>query len=730
MRNALHTVMLTAACTCIVQGQQPGAMPHVQVEEVTIGKDQISRRSIGHMEAINSVDVKAAVEGFIQEPHFKEGDIVKAGDVLFTIDEVRYKALVQQAEAEVERIEAQIIYAKNRHARLERLAASKATSVEEAETALAKYEELQAAKAQAEANLDKARKDLEDCTIRAEITGRVGRIQFSPGNYVTRGETLVTIKQMDPIYVRFPLSQYDVNGIFRGPQEIGSVADVRLTLANGRRYRHAGKVSIVDNVLTGDSDTYTLWAEFPNPELSLTPKGIGALHVGLSDTREVCMVPLTAVHYDANGAFVYTVAAQDKTTAPDGTSKATGAVSRTDVTVGSVQGRLQAVYTGLEEGQIVITDGAHKVRSGDTVIGLYAVHRDTKDQSDTKLQPEVAIPVTYQAVTSMQDPTVLTCHGARVEAINRVSLRPLVQGVLLEQNFHDGEFIDKATKEYLFKIDPTRYEATVKAVEAQIARLNVTIADAQRKYDRQLELQQRNATSLDEVESAKAQLDEQIAQKKSAEAQLVLAKDDLSRCTIKVPMSGRIGRVLFSKGNYIADIKAPLGTLVQLSPIYVRFFLSENEILSAYGSDEKLKKEAEVTLITAKGSEHPEKGTIHFCDNIIKTATDTQNLWASFDNANNGLQPGGVVTIKVRRKPEFKVPAVCSDAIQTDTGGRFVYVIRHNRAVMTRVLCGTPDVEKKLTPIFAGLQEGDKVITGPLAEMEDGILIQESNGAN
>jgi len=266
-------------------------------------------------------------------------------------------------------------------------------------------------------------------------------------------------------------------------------------------------------------------------------------------------------------------------------------------------------------------------------------------------------------------------------------------------------------------------------MKAQIARLDVSIADAKKKYERQTELLKRNATSKDDAESAKATHDELVAKRKGAEASLILAEDDLARCTIKAPMDGRIGRVFFSEGNYISDLKTPLATLVQLSPIYVRFFLSENEILSAYRTDEIMKNEAEVTLVTAKGSVHPEKGSIHFADNIIKTATDTQNLWAVFNNEGGKLQPGGVVTIRLNRKSDISLPAVDNKAILTDTSGRFVYTLKHGRANLTRILCGTTNPETGLTPVFAGLKAGDIVITGPLAEITDGAPVQQAETA-
>ena len=710
MRPPLCTFCLLPLLAGAVVAQMPKSSEHVQVEKVTLGKDRITRKSIGHMEAIRSVSVKAAVDGFLREIHFTEGSLVNEGDILFSIDPVRYEAAVRQAEAALAEIEARIIYAEKSYKRLARLAEAQATSVETTESALAQLEQLRASKAGAEADLVKARKDLEDCTIRAEITGRIGRVDFSAGNYITRGEALVTIKQMDPIYVRFPLSQSDVNGIFRGPKEIGNVADVRLTTANGRQYTHAGRVSIVDNMLTSGTDTYTLWAEFPNADNMLTPKGIGAMHVALNDTQQVCMVPLTAVHYDGDGAYVFTVSEDN-------------VVARRDVITGSIQGRLQTIYSGLQEGNTVITDGAHKIRVGDTVIPVFVVNDASVNEDGQIVKEESATEVTLTPVVMAPDRSVLVCQGARLEAINRIDVRPLVQGVLAEPQFKEGDIVEKGS--VLFNIDPIRYQAVVDARKAAIAQLTVRVKDAEKKYQRQQALAQTNATSLDDLESSRAALDELIAQMKKAEAALTIAEDDLSRCTMRAPITGRIGRVNFSRGNYISDMKLPLVSLVQLSPIYVRFSLSENAILSHFGTDERLKANSDITLVTANGNTYHEKGSVAFSDNVIQTNTDTQNFWAVFRNEQGELHPGGVVTIRVTRKEDRPVPAVAASAILTDTSGRYVYVMRHNRAVLVRVLCGTPD-ENGLTPIYAGLKEGDRCITSPLAEIEDGTLVTPS----
>lgn len=702
----IRVPLITTLMTGSALAQMPmGVSPYVQVDKVTTGKDQVTRRSIGRTEAIRTVRVSSAVEGFLMEPHFKEGAMVKKGDILFEINPIRYKAAVQQTEASLDELKALILHADARCRRLQSLQQSNAASKEETETAKATLAELRAREAEAEANLVKARKDLSDCTIRAEISGRVGRMNFTEGNYITPGETLVTIQQMDPIYVRFPLSQSDVNGIFHGPKRIAEVARPQLITATGRSYPHDGIIRIVDTALAANTDSYNLWAEFPNKDNVLTPQGIGAMTITLTDTAIVTMVPLTAVQYDANGSFVYVVDKDNR-------------VQRRDVIAGNVQGRMQSIYSGLEEGEVVISDGSHKTRVGSTVIPAFTSNADTKTvKGNTMPQEDTPVSVKTDKTILESDTTVLTCASAQVEAINKVQIRPLVQGLLIEQAVQDGDMVDRG--DVIFRIDTTRYEAAVNAEKARIAQLDIRIADAKSKYERQEQLIKGNASSAEERDSAKATLDELIAQKSSAEAALIIAEDDLSRCTMRAPFNSRIGRVSIAQGNYITDTKTALTTLYQHSPVYVRFSLSENEVLSHFGSDDNLLKLADISLVTANGNLLKEEGQVSFSDNSITAETDTQNFWATFPNSEHQLRPGAVVTIRVTRKPESKVCSIPEQAILTDTRGRYVFIHRDGRAVLTRILCGTSTASGRI-PVYSGLEEGDEVITTNLADLEDG----------
>ncbi len=685
--------------------QMPGAAaPTVLVEKVTTGVDKVERRSIGLMEPINTVLVRTAVEGYLIECAVEEGSVVQKGDVLFRIDPTRYQAVVDQAQATLNQIEAKMTYAQSRYDRLKTLVDMKATSQEDKETAHAMLQELKATKLEAEAKLTQAKKDLEDCTITAAITGRLGNFSSKDGNYINRGSTLAMLTQIDPIYVRFPLSQSDVMGVFRGPKEISSSVSVRLRTADGSQYPSVGKISVVDNQLEGATDSYTLWAEFPNEQGRLTPLGIGALFISLNDQTTVTMVPLTAVHYNDKGAYCY-VLDENNT------------VTIRPIVIGGIQGRMQSVYSGLKEGEVVIADGAHKTRVGATVKTSLAEVKTPAQREVTEDAP--ASFVTVSAVTSCKDSTVLTSHGARVESIHTVSITPQVQGELEEPKFTEGTHVEKG--QVLFQIDTTRYQAAYNAQKARIDQLDVKIADAQSKYERQEYLVKNQASSKDEKENAKSNLDDLLAQKAAAQALLTIAQDDLNRCTIKAPINALMGRTLVTGGNYITS-PSPIATLVQVSPIYVRFALSENEILSQYGNTARMKEEAQINIITATGERLPATGSIAFCDNIIHTGTDTQDCWAVFSNKRRLIQPGGVVTVEISRKPDVDVMAIPSEAIQVDNAGKYVYTMKDGRAIMKRVLSGSVTDDGRV-PVYYGLDKDDQVITSNQKTLLNGSAV-------
>lgn len=333
----------------------PIVVPKVTVENVGTGQDKVERTYIGRVEAVRKVDIQVRVSGVIEDVLFSEGGMVEKGQVLYKIESVRYEAAVKSAEARIRELEAEIVYASGTYSRQKGLYEKNAVSKDEMENALSNLEKFKAQKLSAEADLTTAREDLDYCTITAPFEGRMGRTVYPEGQYVTpSGRELVSITQVNPVYVRFPVSESDILGVFGSLEAMRSQARVVINIASGMRYSETGRIVIGDNEVESSTDSLNMWAVFDNADQVLQSGGVVVVTISRDENEVVPMVPITAVQHDSKSAFVYVL---------DGDNKAV----RRDVIAGEVTGGRQAVYQGLEPGESVITDGFQKFREGDRV---------------------------------------------------------------------------------------------------------------------------------------------------------------------------------------------------------------------------------------------------------------------------------------------------------------------------------------------------------------------------
>lgn len=359
--SLLFTAVLAAPSADGAGAAQPSALPaaRVLVEKTTMAKDEVSRKYIGRIEAINKVSLQPRVSGTLVAAPFHEGDIVQEGQILFEIEDTRYKASVQAAEAKVQQLDVKIDYARKNYERQRNLYRTNAVSKDQVENSLSLLKGLEAEKLAAEAELILAREDLRYTRIAAPLTGRIGRLTYSVGNYITpTSQPLATITQIDPIYVRFPMSERDVLSLFGDVDKLADEADVRLITAATHAYPQHGTINLGDNEIVSDTDSLTVWARFENPKQTLQSGGITTVIVNKKDTVRVPVVTVSAVQHDGYGAFVYVVGEGNK-------------IEKREVIPGSVNGRKQTIYKGLNEGEIVVIDGTHKVSPGATVMPVF-----------------------------------------------------------------------------------------------------------------------------------------------------------------------------------------------------------------------------------------------------------------------------------------------------------------------------------------------------------------------
>ena len=312
----------------------------------------------GRITAINKVDIVARVPGFIEERNFTEGQQVKAGDLLFRIEQATYKAAVDQQKANLAKAKATEFNAKLQFQRGQELVRNQNIPQSTVDQRAADEQAAQADVMQAQALLEQAQVNLGYTEIHSPIDGRIGLANFTVGNLVdpTSGK-LATIVSQDPIYVIFQVSEAD---IIEYKQRIAASADknphvtIHIKLPDGTIYPHPGVTDFLDVQVEADTDTVVVRAQLPNPEGALTPGGIVGVIVQTGAPQSSLVVPQSAVQLDQAGHYVLVV---------DDAKK----VELRRVTTGVDQGRDVVVADGLKEGELVIVEGIQKVRAGQVV---------------------------------------------------------------------------------------------------------------------------------------------------------------------------------------------------------------------------------------------------------------------------------------------------------------------------------------------------------------------------
>jgi membrane fusion protein (multidrug efflux system) len=332
--------------------------PAVGVRLATMKGVSRSFEFVGRIKATDKVEIRARIEGFLEKILFREGQDVKAGDLLFQIEKVNFEARLQQAKANLAVAEAELTNAQleyNRHVELLKRQFSPQSQVDAdkaaLDTATGKVMQMKAALTQAKVNLDYT-------DIRAPIDGRIGRFNYTLGNLVNPASgVLVTIVSQDPIYVLFPVSVRDLDTIREARRkEDGGLAkiDIRLRLSNGQDYPHKGVWNFTDPQVDQQTDSLIMRATIANPERTLSDGQFVTAIIQERQEAPRLVIPQVALQIDQSGYYVLIV---------DGQQKA----ELRRVQTGTNLGTDVVVTSGLQEGDRVIVDGIQKVRPGQLV---------------------------------------------------------------------------------------------------------------------------------------------------------------------------------------------------------------------------------------------------------------------------------------------------------------------------------------------------------------------------
>ena len=340
---------------------------------------------------------------------------------------------------------------------------------------------------------------------------------------------------------------------------------------------------------------------------------------------------------------------------------------------------------------------------------------------DAQAQAAAAMPAMPVSVIELQTTSVPVSAEsvAQTEGAKEVEIRPRVGGILLKKLFEEGAPIKAG--QAMFLIDPVPFQIALSNAKAQLAQQQSRVEQTQREAQR---LQSLLATqSISQREADNAGSDSSLARAGLAqyEASVREAELNLSYTTVTSPLSGIAGRFEFSEGALVSANTSLLTKVSQISPIWVRFSLSDSESaqLGGHLTEANVK---EVALILPDGKEYAKKGKMNFAASGIDPQLGTQQLRAVFENADKALLPGQFVRIRVTTGHKDGVFVVPQTAVLTNDQGKFVYVANEkNEATVKPIVVG--NWVGKDWVVLGGLKAGEKVIVDNVIKLHPGAAV-------
>jgi membrane fusion protein, multidrug efflux system len=364
---ALVAVCLVTAFGNGVLAQQGAAPPAVLVQPAELTPIADQWEFIGRAAAVDKVELRARVKGFLGPRKFTDGDMVKMDEVVFTIEPETYQAAVDQKVAQRDSAQAALA---NADLQLQRATELLRTNTGTKQT----YDQRLSEQLQAKANLEDARAQLRDAeiqlsytTIKSPIAGRIGRASVSPGNLVSPDSgVLATVVSETPIRVLFPVTQRELLEAKRNAS-IGDPPDVRLRLADGSLFQEKGKLDFIDITVDPKTDGQIVRATFDNKDNLLTDGQTVRVILQDSTPQTAVTVPQQAIAIDQTGPYLFVV--DDK-----------NVVHQRRVKTGIVRDGRLVISEGLQAGDKVIIQGQQRVRDGMTVAPSLASAAPAKPQ--------------------------------------------------------------------------------------------------------------------------------------------------------------------------------------------------------------------------------------------------------------------------------------------------------------------------------------------------------------
>ena len=333
--------------------EEAATPPAVLVQPAELRSMTNQAEFVGRAEALEKVDLRARVPGFLGSRLFKDGEDVKEGQVVFTIEKEPFEATVDQRKAQLASAQARLVNADQQLRRAVELAPRGNIELAKVDERRAEQGQAKAAVMEAEANLRDAQIQLSYTEIKTPISGRIGRAAVSPGNLIGPDSgVLATVVNDDPMQVLFSETQRELLEA-RETDPTGKVR-ARVRLADGSLYSEKGRIDFLDVQVNPKTDGQTVRAMFPNPDDILTSGQTVRVIIEEKGGDKVVVIPQSATAVDQTGSYVFVVGQDNK-------------VEQRRVRIGTVRDGLAVVNEGIEPGERVVVQGQQRIRAGITV---------------------------------------------------------------------------------------------------------------------------------------------------------------------------------------------------------------------------------------------------------------------------------------------------------------------------------------------------------------------------
>ena len=336
--------------------------PTVVVEHAAPASGKVVRRYVGAVEAINSVRIMPRITGELKKVNFTEGGLVKAGQLLYELEDTTYQAAVQALEAQLEAQKATLEFATKEYVRKYKLLKSNVVSTAAHEQALMEINVAKANIKRLEASLLDARNTLSYTRITAPISGRISKSIATVGNLITpQSGAMTDIQQLAPIYVKFSISEKTLRRDFGGAEKVPAIARVRAMLADNTLAGETARVTLVDNKINAQSNTITMYATFPNRKFDLLPGSYVTVLLSAENANAALPSVLpSAIVMENDQCYIWVL------------DKKSNMPAKRKVKIGETVAGRTIVLEGIKNGELIVVDGTHKIRPNTPVAPIDA----------------------------------------------------------------------------------------------------------------------------------------------------------------------------------------------------------------------------------------------------------------------------------------------------------------------------------------------------------------------